>query len=109
MHHGLTNAILLPHVMRFNMLAARERLADLAAVLGAETRGLGADAAAEAAIAAIEKLNADIGIPKTLREAGVDEKMIAVMVPLAMEDGCRLLNPRPTSREDMEMLYHQAF
>ena len=109
MHHGLTNAILLPHVMRFNVPAARERLADLAAALGVDTRGLGADAAAEAAIAAIEKLNADIGIPKTLREAGVSKDMIAVMVPLAMEDGCRLLNPRPTSREDMEMLYHQAF
>jgi 4-hydroxybutyrate dehydrogenase len=109
MHHGLTNAILLPHVMRFNFPVARERLADLAVALGVDTRGMTADSAAQAAIAAIEKLNSDIGIPPRLRDAGVREEMIATMVPLAMEDGCRLLNPRPTSREDMEMLYRLAF
>jgi 4-hydroxybutyrate dehydrogenase len=109
MHHGLTNAILLPHVMRFNLPAVRERLADLAAALGVDTHGITADSAAQAAIAAIEKLNAEIGIPLRLRDAGVREEMIPVMVPLAMEDGCRLLNPRPTSREDVEVLYRQAF
>lgn len=109
MHHGLTNAILLPHVMRFNLPFVRERLGDLAAAMGVDTRGMTADGSAQAAIAAIEKLNADIGIPPRLRDAGVREEMIPIMVPLAMEDGCRLLNPRPTSRDDMEMLYRQAF
>jgi alcohol dehydrogenase class IV len=108
MHHGLTNAILLPHVMRFNLPAVRERLADLAVAMGADTRGMSPDSAAQGAIAAIERLNADIGIPPRLRDAGVREEMIPVMVPLAMEDGCRLLNPRPTSREDVEALYRQA-
>jgi 4-hydroxybutyrate dehydrogenase len=109
MHHGLTNAILLPHVMRFNLPVVRERLADLAAVMGIDTHGITADSAAQAAITAIEKLNAEIGIPPRLRDAGVREEMIRVMVPLAMEDGCRLLNPRPTSRDEMEILYRQAF
>ena len=109
MHHGLTNAILLPHVMRFNLPAVKERLADLAVALGTDTRGMTDDSAAQAAISAIEKLNADIGIPPRLREAGVREEMFPIMVPLAMEDGCRLLNPRPTSREDMEMLYRTAY
>ncbi|HEV2379265.1 MAG TPA: iron-containing alcohol dehydrogenase [Terriglobia bacterium] len=109
MHHGLTNAILLPHVMRFNLPVARERLGDLAAALGVDTRGMASDAAASAAISAIEQLNADIQIPPRLRDAGAREEMIPRMVPLAMEDGCRLLNPRPTSHEDMEMLYRAAF
>ncbi len=109
MHHGLTNAILLPHVMRFNLPFSRARLADLAAALGADTRGMTADNAAVAAIDAIEKLNNEIGVPKRLRDAGVREQMIPVMVPLAMADGCRLCNPRPTSAEDMEMLYRAAF
>lgn len=108
MHHGLTNAILLPHVMRFNLPAAQARLVRVAGALGVDTRGLAAEAAARAAIAAIEKLNTDIGIPRCLRDAGVQENMIPVMVPLAMEDGCRLLNPRPTTREDLERLYRQA-
>jgi len=109
MHHGLTNAILLPHVMRFNLSAAGKRLADLAVALGVDTQGVAMDSAAQAAVAAIERLNTEIGIPARLRDAGVREEMILVMVPLAMEDGCRLLNPRPTSREDMEMLYRAAY
>ena len=62
-----------------------------------------------AAIAAIEKLNGDIGIPKRLRDVGVREEMIPIMVPKAMEDGCHLLNPRETTAEDMENLYREAF
>ncbi len=108
LHHGLTNAILLPHVMRFNFPAVRDRLVDLAGALGVDTHSLSPDEAAGRAIAAIEKLNADIGIPRRLRDTGVREDMIPVMVPKAMEDGCHLLNPRPTTAQDMEALYRAA-
>ena len=108
LHHGLTNGILLPVVMRFNLPVVRDRLVDLAGALNVDTRGLSADEAAHAAIAAIEQLNADIGIPKRLSAAGVTTEMISVMVPKAMEDGCHLLNPRPTTAEDMEALYREA-
>ncbi len=108
LHHGLTNGILLPYVMRFNMPVVRDRLVDLAGALGVDTRSLSPAQAASAAIGAIEKLNADIGIPQRLRDAGVREDMIPLMVPKAMEDGCHLLNPRPTTRQDMEALYRAA-
>src|SRR5579863_1716 len=108
LHHGLTNGILLPHVMRFNLPVVRDRLVDLAGALDVDTRRLSADQAAEAAIAAIEKLNTDIGIPKRLSDAGVKAEMISIMVPKAMEDGCHQLNPRPTTAADMEMLYRVA-
>jgi len=108
LHHGLTNGILLPYVMSFNLPVVRDRLVDIAAALGVDTRRLSADAAAQAAITAIEKLNAEIGIPRRLSDVGVKAAMIPVMVPKAMEDGCHLLNPRPTTAEDMEMLYRQA-
>ena len=108
LHHGLTNAILLPHVMRFNVPSAPERLAEVAGALGVECRSLSPDQAAHAAIAAIEKLNEDIGIPKRLRDVGVREEMIPIMVPKAIQDGCHLLNPRETTAEDMENLYREA-
>jgi len=108
LHHGLTNGILLPYVMRFNLAAVRDRLAELAGALGVDTRSLSPDQAANAAITAIEKLNADIGIPARLSEVGVTAEMIPKMAPKAMEDGCHLLNPRPTTAEDMEMLYREA-
>ena len=108
LHHGLTNAILLPHVMRFNMSVVLDRLVDLAAALGMDTRSMSPDHAAEAAIAAVEKLNADIGIPRRLGEVGVTPEMIPMMVPKAMEDGCHQCNPRPTTAQDMEDLYRAA-
>ena len=108
LHHGLTNGILLPYVMRFNLPVVRDRLVDLAGALGVDARSLSPDQAASAAITAIEKLNADIGIPTRLSEVGMTAEMIPKMVPKAMEDGCHLLNPRPTTAEDMEMLYQQA-
>src|SRR5207245_9381767 len=104
LHHGLTNGILLPYVMRFNLPVVRDRLVDLAGALGVDARSLSLDQAAKAAITAIEKLNADIGIPARLSEVGVTSDMIPKMVPKAMEDGCHLLNPRPTTAEDMEVL-----
>jgi len=109
MHHGLTNAILLPHVMRFNLPAVPERFPDLALALGIIAPGHSCEELAHRAISAIEQLNHEIGIPPRLRDAGVREEMIPVMVPMAMQDGCRLLNPRPTSAEEMEMLYRAAF
>ncbi len=108
LHHGLTNAILLPHVMRFNLPAAGDRLSDLAGALGVDTHGLSPGEAAEAAVVAIEKLNTDIGIPRRLSEVGVTAEMIPVMVPKAVEDGCHQCNPRTTTAADMEALYRQA-
>jgi len=113
MHHGLSNALMLPHVMRFNLSAVEPRLADLAVVMGranrAATDGVSRRVAAEAAIEEIEKLNADIGIRPGLRHHGVTQQMIPALAAKAMEDGCRLLNPRPTSLKDMEELYRQAY
>ncbi len=113
MHHGLSNAVMLPHVMRFNLSAVESRLADLAVVMGradrAATDGVSRRAAAQAAIEEIEKLNADIGIEPGLRHHGVTQQMIPALAAKAMEDGCRLLNPRPTGLNDMEELYRQAY
>lgn len=108
LHHGLANAVMLPHVMRFNLAAVRERLADLAAALGVDTRTMSCDEAALSALSEIEKLTADIGIPKRLRDLGVSQDMIPTMAAKAMQDGCQLLNPRPCTPEDMDALYRQA-
>jgi 4-hydroxybutyrate dehydrogenase len=108
LHHGLTNAILLPHVMRFNTPEVLDRVVDLAAALGVDTRSMSSRHAAEAAVAAIEKLNADIGLPRRLGDVGVTPEMIPVMVPKAIEDGCHQCNPRRTTAQDMEDLYRAA-
>jgi alcohol dehydrogenase class IV len=100
LHHGLANAIMLPHVLAFNADAPGipSRYADLARAMGAA-----------GAIEGVEALLRDVGIPRTLREAGVREEQIETMVPLALQDGCHQLNPRPCTADDFRHLYRAAF
>lgn len=106
--HGVCNAILLPHVSRFNIIACPERFADIARFMGENTEGLSVRAAADVAIEAIKQLSADVGIPTGLRELGVKEEDIEVMAENAMKDACSLTNPRAATLEDVKEIYRQA-
>ena len=100
MHHGTSNAVLLPPVMRFNASVVADRLKDLAAAMGAEPT-------VDAAIQRVLELNRVCRIG-TLRDYRVTEEMIVPMAAKAMEDGCRLCNPRDVSEQDMIQLYKEA-
>jgi len=106
--HGVCNAILLPHVERFNLTANPKRFADIAVAMGENIDGLSVRDAADKAIAAIEKLSADIGIPAGLKELGVQEKDIKVMAENAMKDACSLTNPRLATLDDIIRVYKNA-
>ncbi len=64
MPHGVANAVLLPHVERFNLKAKPERFAHIAEFLGENISGLSVVAAAEKAIEAIERLSKRCWHPK---------------------------------------------
>ena len=100
MHHGTSNAVLLPPVMRFNAPVVADRLKDLAAAMSAEPT-------VDAAIQRVLELNRVCRIG-TLRDYRVTEDMIVPMAAKAMEDGCRLCNPRDVSEQDMIQLYKEA-
>ncbi|MDP0500819.1 MAG: iron-containing alcohol dehydrogenase [Verrucomicrobiota bacterium JB022] len=106
--HGLSNAFLLPHVLRFNLPAAPKRYADIARALGVEDQGSDA-ATAEAGIVALEELCAACQIPRRLSEIGVPADAIPRMAESAMTV-TRLLrnNPRPLTVEDAAMIYQKA-
>lgn len=106
--HGVCNAILLPHVERFNLIASPGRFADIAVAMGENIEGLSVREAADKAIAAIEKLSADIGIPTGLNELGVKEKDIKAMAENAMKDACSLTNPRLATLDDIMQIYKNA-
>jgi alcohol dehydrogenase class IV len=74
--HGAGNGLLLPYVMRYNLPARIREFAAIARLLGEDTAGLADEAAAEKAIAAVEQLRADIGIPVRMREMGVTEAQL---------------------------------
>ncbi len=106
--HGICNAILLPHVERFNMIAKLERFGDIASALGENIEGLGDRDAAEVALDAITILASDVGIPSGLAELGVKAEDLEVMATNAQKDACGLTNPRRPSLDDVIQIYKNA-
>src|SRR5690625_7613114 len=77
--HGVCNAILLPHVSRFNLMAKIDRYADIAEFLGEKVEGLSEYDAALLAISSIERLSELLNIPSGFKEMGADEADIPTL------------------------------
>ncbi|MDR0276377.1 MAG: L-threonine dehydrogenase [Paucimonas sp.] len=107
--HGVCNAVLLPHVQRFNARVCAARLRDVAAALGVEVRELDAEQGASAAIAAIEGLSRDIGIPEGLAVLGAKVEDVPILAANALKDACGLTNPRVASQVEIEAVFKAAF
>jgi len=107
--HGVCNAVLLPHVQRFNAKVSAARLRDVAGALGVEVRELGPEQGAAAAIAAIEQLSRDIDIPPGLAVLGAKVEDVPILASNALKDACGLTNPRPASQAEIEAVFKAAF
>ena len=107
--HGVANAILLPHVMDFNLPHVIEKYADVADALGVNIEGISKGEAACAAIDEIRELNAELNMPTGLGEAGLDREKIPKLAADAMLDHCYKLNPRQCTEQDMLHLLEAAF
>lgn len=107
--HGVANSILLPHAMRFNREAATAQLALAAEALGVDSRGLTPLQAADAAIAAIERLQLAIGVPRRLSEAGLDRALLPRLARGAMSDRGLYFNPRLAGEADVLALLEAAW
>jgi alcohol dehydrogenase class IV len=102
--HGLLNAILLPHVMRFNAATHAERFVGVAAAMGVETAWLTPAEAAEAAIATVQRLREKVGIPAGLAAVGVRREQFGRFAENALNDAYITTNPRAVSKEDVERI-----
>ena len=106
--HGVCNAVLLPHVMAFNMKARPKRMEDVARYLGTSVGGLSHEESAVKGIKRICKLLTEIGMPTTLTELGVKAEDIPAMAANAMKDACALTNPCRGTQADIERIFHNA-
>lgn len=106
--HGLSNAILLPFVMEFNLVGSEARFAAMARAMQLPVDGLAPRAAGGAMIEALYRLNADLGIVSTLRDKGIGDDDVDGLVEGASKV-TRLLdnNPRPMTRDDMRAIYRR--
>ena len=103
--HGVANAIILPTGMEYNAPATGEKYRDIAKAMGVEgTEKMTQDEYRKAAIDAVKKLAADVGIPADLKDI-VKSEDIPFLAQSAYDDACRPGNPRETSVEEITKLY----
>ncbi len=108
--HGLANGLLLPHVMKYNLEAVAELLADIAGAMGADTAGMGSLDAAQAAVDAMQALSKRIGLSQRLRDLGVDVDTLKECSELSMSDGSIIYNPKIIMEaEEVLAVYEKAY
>lgn len=101
-HHGLANAIMLPHGMAFNIAGNQAKFARIAQALELNTHS------GEAVVAHLTQLNLTIGLPTKLSSIGVEAQHINALAALALADVCHASNPTPVNLSNFEDLYQQA-
>ncbi|MBP2259019.1 iron-containing alcohol dehydrogenase [Virgibacillus alimentarius] len=107
--HGVANAVLLPHVEKYNIISNPQKFADIAKFMGEQTEGLSVREAADKAIDAIRKLSEDVNIPANLRELGVKEEDFEKMAKLSLEDGNAVSNPIQGKEKDIIDIFQAAY
>ncbi|MCE7729795.1 L-threonine dehydrogenase [Vibrio campbellii] len=106
--HGVCNAILLPHVQRYNAQVCPERLRDVAKAMGVDVEGMSAEQGAAAAIDAIVTLAKDVGIPAGIKELGAKLEDIPTLADNALKDACGFTNPKQATHEEISKIFEEA-
>jgi alcohol dehydrogenase class IV len=107
--HGAGNGLLLPYVMRYLLPERAAELAKIAEWLGEKLSGVSADSDAQSAIAAVERLREQIGIPARIREIGGAEDQLPEFAAKAFAiKRLMVLTPRDVTEADILAIYREA-
>lgn len=107
--HGLSNSVLLPTVMKFNMQANLKRYADVAIACGCEP-GATDEETALRGVEFVAQLSKDCGIPQTLAEIDIPQSAVPEMAKAAMQQQRLLVNnPRPVTEQDAADIYNSLY
>ena len=93
--HGEANGILLPHTMRYNLDACADRQRLIAEAIGVANTSMTDEEAGLAAADAVDDLCRELGLPRTLREAGVPEEGLEYIAAATLHDRSLSTNPKP--------------
>jgi alcohol dehydrogenase len=108
--HGLSNSLVLPHVMRFNAPAAAEQYAELAQIIDPTIANGSAQTMTQALIESIERLIVQLDLPNQLRQMGIESTQLELLATDAMEQQRLLVNnPREVSYDDALAIYQSAY
>lgn len=108
--HGLSNALVLPHVLRFNLGYADALYAELASELFPELSGCPLSERASSLIDHLQALSRELGVAQRLRDVGIPEGALTTLASDAMKQ-TRLLvnNPREVTERDALAIYQAAY
>jgi alcohol dehydrogenase class IV len=102
MHHGLANAVMIDHALRFNLSAVPERFVRLATTVGIEKP------TPESFIQWLTQLKATLNIPAKMAAAGIQSAQLEKLTEVAFQDGCHQCNPKAVSRQDFVNIFKES-
>ncbi|MBP3841488.1 MAG: lactaldehyde reductase [Bacilli bacterium] len=107
--HGLANALLLPHVLRFNGKICPELFRNMGRAIGLSMENLSDEEAVNKVADAVKNLAIKVGIPQTLKEIGIRKEDLPKLAHQALNDVCTGGNPRKVTESDILSLYEKAY
>jgi alcohol dehydrogenase len=99
--HSVGVAILLPEVMRYNLIGNLEKFVTIARIFGENTEGLSLRDAAELSVKAIRQVSEDVGIPEGLASYGVEDERLYDLAEAGIATGNVPVNPRKPTVDDL--------
>ena len=106
---GIANALMLPHVLRFNGKICPELFKNMGHAFGLDMYDLSDDEIVERVVSAVASLSQRLGLPQRLRDIGIPEEMLPTLARQALEDICTPGNPRKVTAEDLLEIYRNAY
>ncbi len=106
--HGECNAILLDHVIDFNLPAAPERFERIAEAMGLDLRGMVSKEKTSVLLGRIREIKKVAGMDLGLNKLGVDRSDLHLLSKKALKDPCLVTNPRKANQRDIEVIYEES-
>ena len=107
--HGIANALLLPHVLKFNGKVCPELFRNMGRAFGLDMEKTSDDEAVNRVVDAVADLSKRLNIPQSLKEIGIPKEMIPQLAAQAINDACTPGNPREVTEEDIIKIYNEAY
>lgn len=108
--HGIANAIMLPHGMRFNLDVTADRQVLIAKAMGMKKRGMDDHEAGASAAESVDRLNKKLRLPRRLRDVGVPKEGLSQLAEDTMQDRQLYFNPKPIrNREEVLEILEKAW
>ena len=106
--HGECNAILLDHVIEFNLSASPERFEKIAEAMGLDLRGMDFSARKKALLGKVREIKQAAGLNMGLKEMGINRNDLPTLSKKALKDPCLVTNPRRANQRDLEVIYEES-